>query len=114
MGLPEKLYKYEAFTVQSLLNLKNQVVYFAPPSGFNDPYDCALKADIQEIRPDEIEKFRSIYLSKPWPVHVKQALESKTPIDLQPMLMRAARAACEEVIEKFIESRGVSCFSSIN
>ncbi|MBC3832507.1 DUF2971 domain-containing protein [Undibacterium amnicola] len=114
MDLPEKLYKYEAFTVQSLLNLKNQVVYFAPPSGFNDPYDCALKADIEEIRPDEIEKFRSIYLAEAWPDHVKRALESKALSELRPMLMRGARTACEEVIEKFIESRGVSCFSEIN
>ena len=114
MDLPEKLYKYEAFSVQSLLNLKNQVVYFAPPSGFNDPYDCALKADIEEIGPDEIEKFRSIYLAKNWPDHVKQALESKPLSELRPMLMRGARTACEEVIEKFIGSRGVSCFSEVN
>ncbi|MCO7247214.1 DUF2971 domain-containing protein [Halomonas sp. Mc5H-6] len=114
MNLPEKLYKYEAFTVQSLLNLKNQVVYFAPPSGFNDPYDCALRADVEEIRPDEIEKFRSIYLAKYWPDHVKEALESKAPDELRPMLMRVARAACEDVIERFIESRGVSCFSEVN
>ncbi|MEC9412191.1 MAG: DUF2971 domain-containing protein [Pseudomonadota bacterium] len=114
LGLPKKLYKYEAFTIQSLLNLKNQVVYFGPPSGFNDPYDCALKADIHEIDPSEIEKFRSIYLSKPWPPHVKQALEEKPPADLKPMLMRAARSACEDIIEKFIENRGVSCFSEVN
>lgn len=114
MGLPEKLYKYEAFNVQSLLNLKNQVVYFAPPSGFNDPYDCALKADIEEIKHDELERFRSIYLSQPWPSHVKEALESKKAPELQQMLMRGARNACEDVIEKFIENRGVSCFSEVN
>ncbi|MBL4832339.1 MAG: DUF2971 domain-containing protein [Pseudomonas sp.] len=114
MDLPEKLYKYEAFSVQSLLNLKNQVVYFAPPSGFNDPYDCALKADIEEMKPEETEKFKSIYLAKDWPDHVKEALESKSPDELRPMLMRGARAACEEVIEKFIKSRGVSCFSEVN
>lgn len=114
LGLPEKLYKYEAFTVQSLLNLKKQIVYFAPPSGFNDPYDCALKADIKEIEQDEIEKFRSIYLSKSWPAHVKEALEIKTPPELKRMLMRSARTACEDVIEKFIENRGGSCFSEVN
>jgi len=107
LDLPEKLYKYESFTLQSLLNLKNQVVYFAPPSGFNDPYDCALKADIEEISPDEIEKFRAIYLAKDWPDHAKRELKSKTPSELRLMLMRGARTACEKVIEKFIESREI-------
>ena len=42
MAVPPKLYKYEAFSAQSLLNLKSQVLYFGPPLNFNDPYDCAL------------------------------------------------------------------------
>ncbi len=39
---PKKLYKYEAFTEQSLKNLKAQAIYFGSPKNFNDPYDCAL------------------------------------------------------------------------
>lgn len=114
MNLPKKLYKYEAFSIQSLLNLKNQTVFFAPPSGFNDPYDCAIKADIQDIADQDLEKLRSIYLSKDWPPHVIKDLESRTPEQLKPILIRAARAACEKVIDTFIQNRGVSCFSGVN
>lgn len=114
MSIPEKLYKYESFSVQSLLNLKKQTVYFAPPSGFNDPFDCALKAQIAEPTYSEIQSVREVYLAKGWPEHVKIKLE-KTPLaELKPILYRAAREVSEQIFENFIQSKGVSCFSEVN
>lgn len=114
MSIPKKLYKYESFSIQSLLNLKRQTIYFAPPSGFNDPYDCALKAQIAEPTDSEIQSLRKVYLAQDWPDHLKARFE-KIPIEeLKPYLYRAAREASEQVIEKFIQSRGVSCFSEVN
>lgn len=113
MSIPEKLYKYETVSVQSLLNLKSQTVYFAPPSGFNDPYDCAIKAQLQEPTDEELDELKSIYLTKSWSDHILKKL-SDTPVsELKPMLMRAAREANETVIDTFIENRGVSCFSEV-
>ncbi|WP_254619259.1 DUF2971 domain-containing protein [Vibrio metschnikovii] len=114
MSIPEKLYKYESVSVQSLLNLKTQTVYFAPPSGFNDPYDCAIKAQVEEPSTEELEQLKSIFLTKPWPAHVLDKLASTPTEELRPMLMRATREANEQVIDKFIENRGVSCFSEVN
>jgi len=71
LNIPKKLYKYESVSVQSLVNLKSQTVYFAPPSGFNDPYDCALKAQVAEPTDSEIESLREVYLAKDWPKEVK-------------------------------------------
>lgn len=113
MSIPEKLYKYETVSVQSLLNLKSQTVYFAPPSGFNDPYDCAIKAQIQEPSEQELEQLKAIYLTKPLPVHVMDKLTTTPVSELKPMLMRLAREANETVIDTFIENRGVSCFSEV-
>jgi hypothetical protein len=114
LNLPEKLYKYESLSVQSLINLKTQTVYFAPPSGFNDPYDCALKAQIAEPTDSEIQALRETYLAKDWPEHVKEKLEETSLEELKPALYRAARNASEQIIENFILSRGVSCFSEVN
>lgn len=114
MSIPQKLYKYESFTIQSLLNLKTQTVYFAPPSGFNDPYDCALKAKLDEPTDLEIEKLREMYLAKNWPQKVLDELEARPIEQLKPTLLRAAREASEIIIDKFIQSRGVSCFSEVN
>ncbi|PKQ79185.1 hypothetical protein CJP16_09245 [Aeromonas sobria] len=113
MSIPKKLYKYETVSVQSLLNLKSQVIYFAPPSGFNDPYDCAIKAQIQDPTDQELEELKKIYLEKEWPTHVMDKLSS-TPLEkLKPMLMSAAREANNIVIDTFIENRGISCFSEV-
>lgn len=46
-----KLYKYRRFdsSGHSLENLKNQVLYCAEPSSFNDPLDCRLRLDIGDV-----------------------------------------------------------------
>ncbi|KAB0675579.1 DUF2971 domain-containing protein [Aeromonas caviae] len=113
MNTPKKLYKYETISVQSLINLKSQVVYFSPPSGFNDPYDCAIKAQIEDPTSQELEELKKIYLTKEWPTQILDKL-SKTPLEeLKPMLMSAAREANRIVIDSFIENKGVSCFSEV-
>ncbi|MFQ1917034.1 DUF2971 domain-containing protein [Aeromonas veronii] len=114
MSIPEKLYKYESVSVQSLLNLKTQTVYFSSPAGFNDPYDCAIKAQVEEPSTEELERLKSIFLTKPWPAHVLDKLASTPTEELRPMLMRATREANEQIIDRFIENRGVSCFSEVN
>lgn len=114
MNIPEKLYKYESFSVQSLINLKTQTVFFAPPSGFNDPYDCALKAQISEPTESEIKCLREIYLAKNWAPQTREKIEKASLAELKPLLYRAARDASEQIIESFIQSRGVSCFSGVN
>ncbi len=114
MRLPDKLYKYESFTIQSLLNLKTQTVYFSPPSGFNDPYDCGLKAQLKDPTTSDIEKLREKYLAKDWPNDVIKKIKSASLEQLKPTLIRAARQANEQIIEEFISTRGVSCFSEVN
>ncbi|MFT6835252.1 MAG: hypothetical protein ACJA0H_001288 [Francisellaceae bacterium] len=114
MSLPVNLYKYETLSIQSLLNLKNQTVYFASPAGFNDPYDCAIKAQIDEPTDEEIERLRKIYLSKGWPQNVIHALESKSLLELKPILLKLAREVNSTIIDNFIKNRGVSCFSEVN
>ena len=114
LNIPEKLFKYESFSIQSLLNLKNQTIYFSSPSGFNDPYDCALKAELNDPTTEELQALKKLYLSKKWPAHVIEGLKAKPLEKLKPILVRAARDAHEKVIETFIEHRGVSCFSEVN
>ncbi|MDN2662648.1 DUF2971 domain-containing protein [Psychromonas sp. 14N.309.X.WAT.B.A12] len=114
LNIPKKLYKYESVSVQSLVNLKSQTVYFAPPSGFNDPYDCALKAQIAEPTDSEIESLREVYLAKDCPKEVKEKLDKASLKELKPGLFRTAKDASEQIIDNFIRSRGVSCFSEVS
>jgi Protein of unknown function (DUF2971) len=38
--LPKRLYKYQPFSCRALDNLRNDVLWFSGPHGFNDPFDC--------------------------------------------------------------------------
>lgn len=114
MELPKNLYKYESISLRSLLNLKRQVIYFGSPTNFNDPFDCALKAEIKEINLEEIEKLKQHLMSKEWPVHVKDQLNLESSEKVKEILTKAARLAAEKVFEGFIKDKGVSCFSEVS
>ncbi|MBA4327041.1 MAG: hypothetical protein C0428_02315 [Polaromonas sp.] len=110
--LPSRLYKYEPFTTHSLENLKAQSIYFGPPSGFNDPYDCAVVPNIRRPSDDEVEVIRAAYLSDPQtPSTVKAQFERTSIEKLRELLLRTARSALEEAVKAFLSRRGVTCFS---
>jgi Protein of unknown function (DUF2971) len=63
MEKPATIFKYEAFSVQSLQNLKTQSIWFGSPFEFNDPYDCAIFPSIVEPTAAESELIREYHLS---------------------------------------------------
>lgn len=110
---PKKLYKYEAFTEQSLQNLKGQVIYFGSPKNFNDPYDCALTPIITPPTDAEVESIRADYLDQTLSSE-KIAVFRNTPTQaLREMLLRTSNGALAEARKNFA-NRGVSCFSEVN
>jgi hypothetical protein len=110
---PKKLYKYEAFTEQSLQNLKAQVIYFGPPKNFNDPYDCALLPTIKSPSDSEVESIRASYLNLPFSKKQASSFLKPSIEELRGMLLRANERAIKTAQEDF-EHRGVSCFSEVN
>ena len=63
---PKRLYKYQAYSVQSLDNLKNQILWFSKPPAFNDPPDCALPVtyDFGEVTEEEWREACQYWRSK--------------------------------------------------
>ena len=115
MKPPPSLYKYEAFSTQSLLNLKKQIIYFGSPLNFNDPYDCALTPNIAEPTDDEVLQVRDGYLKNTNVLaKARWEFETKSLPDLRAALLRAARAAFQQVVNEFLSKRGVACFSEKN
>lgn len=55
--VPSILYKYRAFSINSLDSLINDTVYLADPVSFNDPFDCQ-PSIVDDL--DEILKLREI------------------------------------------------------
>ncbi len=109
---PPHLYKYEAFSAQSLENLKSQVIYFSSPLRFNDPYDCALFPSIAEPSDDDVENIRAYYLAQPDTPEVTrlQFMQSTIPA-LRIMFLRAGQDALDAEVKRFLSRRGVSCFA---
>jgi hypothetical protein len=115
MKPPPVLYKYEAFSTQSLLNLKKQIIYFGSPLHFNDPYDCALTPNIVEPSDEEIVQVRDNYLaSTDLPAKVRQDLETNSLPRLRAVLMRVAHAGFRAIVDEFLSKGGVTCFSERN
>lgn len=113
--LPEKLYKYEAFSINALTNLKKQSVYFGAPTGFNDPYDCAITPKISEPKDSNLEIIRAGYLSKAGlPPNVREQFTQMTRKHLRDTLQKSARTVLNDSIDKFITTNGVTCFSETN
>lgn len=115
MRPPPSLCKYEAFTAQSLQNLKSQVLYFGSPLQFNDPYDCALTPNIRSPTDEEVEAIRNAYLGRAdAPPSALQQFTTFSLADLRTTLLRAGQAALEQAVQIFLRSRGVTCFSERN
>ena len=112
---PPTVYKYESFNVQSLLNLKAQSLYFGSPRNFNDPYDCAITATVRDPSADEVELIRKRYANdKAFPEPVREKFRLMPFDEFKRMLISGAKQGLADVREKFLNTKGVTCFSEVN
>ena len=112
---PPRVYKYESFNIQSILNLKAQSLYFGSPRNFNDPYDCAITETVREPSDNEMELIRKIYSNNnALPDPIKEAFRSKPLNQLKEELVRGTSQGLVNVREEFLNTKGVTCFSERN
>lgn len=108
---PGKLFKYEPFSAQGIENLKNQVIYFGSPRGFNDPYDCGLFPTIKEPTDADVETIRAHYLSdEDLPSPTRHEFEVSSVGQLRAIFLRVGRETLERELKRFVTEKGVSCF----
>jgi hypothetical protein len=109
---PQFIYKYESFSIQSLHNLKSQVIYFGSPKDFNDPFDCALSHTVDHATDAEVETVRTHLLGKPdMPPAIRARFEKITVEELRTMATRTTEEKVKEFAKEFLETKGVTCFS---
>ncbi len=112
---PPLIYKYESFTVQSLLNLKANSLYFGSPRNFNDPYDCAIAATVRDPSPDELEQIRAHYIDdKATPEPIRNQFKTMSLDELKKTILNSAQQALFNLQENFLNTKGVTCFSERN
>lgn len=112
MTPPALLYKYADFSLQSLENLKNQVIYFGSARRFNDPYDCALSPSIAELSDEDVEKIRAHYVAQPDVSEgIRRQFEQCSIPDLRAKFLRVGKDTLDGEIQKFLTGRGICCFA---
>lgn len=114
--LPTQLYKYQAFTTQSLTNLVNRQIWLSSPLQFNDPFDCTADVDVKECSEEDLEEILK---------HTKNELRGDTHFDVlyrtdgklnstfRSAISSALRAETKKVMERRSE-KGLACFSEVH
>jgi hypothetical protein len=106
--LPKKIYKYESFSAQALINLKAGELYFSLPSQFNDPFDCTLPISY-DLGFDDVGKLRFMFPSDlDIPDMRKEQLDGMSDADFYEMII----SILNRNISSTLEGKGISCFSS--
>jgi Protein of unknown function (DUF2971) len=102
MERPNSLFRYESITLQSLRNLKGQVIHLGSPRNFNDPYDCAFGAILGDLTDEDLARLLD---------GVKVNATDET---LKSMYRESVRKTLSGLTEQFLDRRGVSCFTESN
>jgi Protein of unknown function (DUF2971) len=112
---PSRLFKYGSINVQLLENLSRNGIYFAAPSGFNDPFDCSVTPQIEEVTRIELQAVRSRLLEEPEHSEaLRRQIEKQGARKWKELLTVRGRKVLDDAIKKFSTSRGVACFSEDN
>jgi hypothetical protein len=109
MERPQKLYKYQPFTAQSLTNLKKRVWYFAAPSLFNDPFDCQHK--IVDLSPGDIDAYFDLVEAEGTKIAGARRKLEADPAAFAEFVATTSSKARGLLTQSFAK-RGVCCFSS--
>ena len=112
-SLPPKLYKYQPYSIQTLDNLKNRVIWFAKPATFNDPFDSSIVYKAAELTEDEWQALAERYLLK----HPEDAKEFERlhMLDGKPdewfrNIVVAGAVSGMNGARKGNQERGIACF----
>ena len=112
---PRTIFKYQPLSIQTLINLQSQVIYFCSPSQLNDPYDCTISTRVKKLSHSEINSVREHYindLDRDDPA--AQELLSMGRLKLREMLQASLTQIAEQARLKFFKESGVACFTESN
>lgn len=114
---PKYLYKYQPFSIESLVNLKNREIWFSMPAKFNDPYDCAIEIGTSPISEEECYKLFKKYREKKKDqiIYDLDYLTNGKPNEkFKEKVQNGLLNAFKDRKKTMLYDRGVACFSEIN
>lgn len=115
--IPPQLFKYEPNSEQAIKNFRNGVLYFGPPSNFNDPFDCALWPQIKPPTDLEANTIAARFLDLGYGRYQEDMQRQFLAVDISEWRTRLM-ASAEKIIgdrrREFYEEIGICCFSERN
>jgi len=115
MERPETIFKFEPFSLQALQNLKTACFYFGSPLDFNDPYDCAIDAQLDQLSEQDAILVRDSFLADAAMNELQKAAVNELTIDqLKQQIADGAQKAIDTAKKNFLDTKGVTCFSEAN
>jgi hypothetical protein len=112
--MPDRLYKYQPFTPQTIENLKRRTLWFSAAAKFNDPYDCALSVFKAELTEDELLRAFEYIVSQ---VGDRTRLEARFrpngnfTDEFRNAVVNGARSGIEGRSQTQVHERGVACLA---
>lgn len=115
MSLAKKLFKFEPFNSHSLTKLKNQQIFFSSPKNFNDPFDCAIGFDLEDISEPDLIKMHNHYLSKcPDKIKFIGRFGSSPNDYFKKFLHENLKKILIATRETVLSEHSIACFSEVN
>lgn len=103
------------FNRHSLTNLKNQTIFFPNPKGFNDPFDCAIQCDLEDLSNESLTQIYNHYLNEcPDKSEFIRQVGDQHDDRFKKIFRKAVRGAFTEIRDLMLNERGVACFSSVH
>ena len=117
--LPLRLYKYQAYNIQNLDNLKNKCLWFSKPSGFNDPFDCSIPYLLGEKSSTEwdilYEQVKKIWMDAKDQQNkelLANLFENEKPSeDFKKSYILGYHLGWRKLVEDNFSQKGIACFS---
>lgn len=112
MKKPNRLYKFQAVTTQSLKNLKESNIFFAGPRRFNDPFDCSIACSLSNTSAEDRRRLYQFYSGKsPDPEAFRREMGGDDLQKFNDMVLRILGDEIEKIRRKYLDELGVACFS---
>ena len=112
---PQSLFRYESFCVQSIQNLKSQVIYFADPKVFNDAFDCRLPIQMQPLTDDDIREVKVAWSKdQRRPQSDREMIRKMDVRGAGERLTTSLSETIEQNRQRYMQTTGVACFTERN
>lgn len=114
MEKPKSIFKYQGANLNSILNFKRHGLFMASPKSFNDPFDCSLHFQLDDLTEDQLNELRKQYLDSNHSEEFKIRLERNSNDTFKDILYNSAKKVLQSSIDEFLNNNGVCCFSEVN